>query len=164
MQDNDMKDILKSDLSCADTLQKKAYIFGTLFVLANRLQTLGDAFDPEITLKQWLVIIVIVKSEKQSLKISELAQLIGTSRQNVKKMAAILERAGFISFEKDETDARVLRVALTEKCFRHFEKRSDLENEFILKLFDGINDDLVDKMAAGFSALLDNISEMENQI
>lgn len=154
----------RNNLQDSYTLQKQAYIFGTLFLLANRLQVLGDALDDKITLKQWLFISLIIKSEKQSITVSELAKLIGTSRQNAKKMAVILEREGYIAFVKDETDARVLQVTLTEKCFEHFAKRNAFENEFIFKLFKGMDIDLVDKMAAGFSELLSNISEMENEI
>lgn len=164
MENTADKSIQKDNLHSADTLQKKAYIFGTLFMLANRLQILGDALDDKITLKQWLFISVIIKSEKQPLTISELAQLIGTSRQNTKKMAAILERDGYVAFEKDTVDARVLRVTLTEKCFEHFAKRSRLENEFITKLFNGMDKELINKMSLGFSALFNNISEMENEI
>ena len=126
----------ENNLQNADSLQKKAYIFGSLFIMANRLQALGDA----------------------------LAQLIGTSRQNAKKMAAILEREGYVVFEKDDIDARILRVTLTEKCTEHFSKRSGLEIEFITKLFSGMEEELIDRTAAGFSALLNNISEMENVI
>jgi DNA-binding MarR family transcriptional regulator len=161
MQNNDRKNLIEIDLHKADPLQKKAYIFGTLFVLANRLQALGDALDDKITLKQWLFITVIVKSEKQALTITELAQLIGTSRQNVKKMAAILEKDGFITFEKDSSDARILRVALTEKCKNHFAKRGDLEIDFITKLFERMDNDTLDKIAEGFGILMKNISEME---
>lgn len=35
-------------------LEQQANIFGTIFVLSNRLQVLGDAFDKNITIKQWL--------------------------------------------------------------------------------------------------------------
>ncbi|MDD4474441.1 MAG: hypothetical protein PHV95_01445 [Eubacteriales bacterium] len=46
----------------------------------------------------------------------------------------------------------------------HFSKRSSLENEFITKLFSGMEEELIDRTAAGFSALLDNILKMENVI
>ena len=164
MQETTTKGAQENSLQSADIMQKKAYAFGTLFVLANRLQALGDAVDKKITLKQWLFISVIIKSEKQSLTINELAKLIGTSRQNVKKMATILEREGFVTFEKDNSDARILRVMLTEKCFEHFAKRGTLEIEFITKLFEGMDEEIINKTIVSFNALLNNISEMENEI
>lgn len=44
----------------------KGYLFGHLFLLANRLQALGDAYLAEMTTKQWLLLIVIFNMEKKS--------------------------------------------------------------------------------------------------
>lgn len=73
-------------------IEKKAYIFGGILTLANRLQALGDKLDENVTLKQWLLIAVILKSGRSSPTISEVAKLVGNSRQNVKKMAGLLEK------------------------------------------------------------------------
>jgi len=64
-------------------LEKKAYIFGSIFALSNKLQTLGDKFDRGLTVKQWLLLISIFKCESDSPTISEVAALIGNSRQNI---------------------------------------------------------------------------------
>ena len=64
-----------------DELRQKAYIFATIFTLANKLQTLGDEFDRNITTKQWLFIIGVSTFKKPPM-ISEVAGFIGYSRQN----------------------------------------------------------------------------------
>ena len=38
-----------------ETLKKKAYIFASIFALSNKLQVIGDKFDKELTVKQWLL-------------------------------------------------------------------------------------------------------------
>ena len=63
-------------------LKKKAYIFGTIFTLSNKLQVLGDEFDENITTKQWLFIVGVSKFQDPP-TISEVANFIGYSRQNV---------------------------------------------------------------------------------
>ena len=127
--------------------------------MANRLQALGDGLDDKITLKQWLFIASIIGSEQVSLAITELANYIGTSRQNAKKMATILEKKGFVALERDKSDARIL-----DKCTDHLAKRSKLENQFIERLFLEIDEEIINKTSIGISALLNNVIEMENEI
>ena len=45
-----------------DYLEKKAYIFGSFFSLSNKLQAIGDKFDKNLTIKQWLLVVSIFKS------------------------------------------------------------------------------------------------------
>jgi DNA-binding MarR family transcriptional regulator len=142
-------------------LNKKAYIFGSIFTLSNKLQAIGDKMDPNITVKQWLLLACISKFE-ESPTISEIADAIGNSRQNAKKMAAILEREGFLTLKKDKNDARILRVSLTEKCKKYFENRDNQELEFIDLLFNGFDSDLVQGLYKGILKLSENIVEMEN--
>ena len=86
----------------------QATAFGTIFVLANKLQILGDRLDPRLTVKQWLLLAGIASTADGQPTLSTLATRIGSSRQNVKKMAIILEREGFVSLSKDPQDARAL--------------------------------------------------------
>lgn len=57
-------------------LEQKAYIFGTIFTLSNKLQVLGDEFDKNITIKQWLFILGISQFNEPP-TISEVANFIG---------------------------------------------------------------------------------------
>ena len=98
-------------------LEQKAYIFATIFTLSNRLQALGDDFDKNITTKQWLFILAVSRF-KEPPTISEVASFIGYSRQNAKRIAADLDRAGFVILQKDQNRARALRVKLDPKCIK----------------------------------------------
>ena len=77
-------------------LEQKAFIFGTIFTLSNRLQALGDEFDKNITTKQWLFILGVSKF-KEPPTISEVANRIGYSRQNAKRIAAALHKTGYVT-------------------------------------------------------------------
>ncbi len=140
-------------------LKEKAYIFGTIFTLSNKLQVLGDGFDKNITTKQWLFIIG-VSTFKEPPMISELANFIGYSRQNAKRIAAALQKSGYIAISKDENDARALRIELTPKCKDYFEKRDKQEIDFLEKIFAGFDSELIHGLYRGLARLELNIKEI----
>lgn len=144
-------------------LEKKAHIFGSVFILANRLQVLGDKFDRNLTIKQWLLLVGILKNRGNSPTISEIASFIGNSRQNVKKMALLLEKKGFLKLEKDSNDARILRISLTSECHEYFHQREKRELEFFEKLYDGFDTNIIKSLDNGISKLEKNIIKMEKQ-
>lgn len=139
-------------------LQDKAYIFGTIFVLSNELQILGDQVDKKLTVKQWLFLAGITKCESKAPTLSELAARIGSSRQNVKKMAVILEKQGFIVMNKDEKDARMLRVSMTDFCQEYLEQREQAEMIFLEELFEGFEPWELSSLSGAICKLEKNIN------
>ncbi|MDF2586216.1 MAG: MarR family transcriptional regulator [Anaerocolumna sp.] len=144
-----------------DTMFEKGFIFGGIFVLANRLQLVGDKFDEHITVKQWLLLACISKYKDIKPTLSDVAKQIGNSRQNVKKMALILEREGFLTISKDHNDARILRISLTEKCDNYFKEREEKELQFINEFFYSMDDEMIKNLYQGITKLSENISRME---
>ncbi len=144
-----------------DEKEQQAYILGAFLTLANRLQVLGDKLDEKITMKQWLLIAVILKSGSPAPALRDLAAMIGSSRQNVKKMALLLEKQGFVALSKDEKDARILRVRLTEECRVYFAGRNREEEQFMDDLFQDFNAELTSGLFTGLTKLTDNIARME---
>ncbi|RCX18662.1 DNA-binding MarR family transcriptional regulator [Fontibacillus phaseoli] len=142
--------------------RKQAYIFGGILTLANRMQLLGDKLDEKMTMKQWLLIAVIMKCENPSPTISEVAEMTGNSRQNVKKMALILEKQGFLELAKDPRDARIVRLRLTPKCLSYFENRKDQEERFMASLFEAFDEEVTNGIYHGLNRLVENIARMEN--
>jgi DNA-binding MarR family transcriptional regulator len=142
-------------------LEQKAYIFGAIFALSNKLQVLGDAFDRNITIKQWFFIVGVSKFCEPP-TISEVANFIGYSRQNAKRIAAALNERGYITIIKDQDDARALRISLTQKCTDYFAQRSQKELEFLDNLFNGFDADLTNDVFKGLTRLAENIEMMSN--
>jgi DNA-binding MarR family transcriptional regulator len=140
-------------------LEKKAYIFGTIFTLANKLQVIGDQFDKNITTKQWLFILG-VSVFKEPPMISELANFLGYSRQNAKRIASDLSEAGFVRIVCDSLDARALRIELTSKSREYFKKRDKREIEFLERLFTGFDSQQTDHLFDGIIKLEKNIKEV----
>ncbi|KUG02750.1 transcriptional regulator, marr family [hydrocarbon metagenome] len=144
-----------------DELEQKGYIFASIFALANKLQVLGDAFDENITIKQWLFIVSVSKFDSPP-TLSEVANFIGYSRQNAKRIAAALNERGYITIIKDQDDARALRISLTQKCTDYFIQRSQKELEFLDDLFNGYDADLTNGVFKGLTRLSENIEMMSN--
>lgn len=140
-------------------LQKKAYIFATIFTLSNRLQTLGDEFDKNFTTKQWLFIVAVSRF-KEPPTITEVANFIGYSRQNAKRIAADLEKAGHIMLQKDENDARALRIIINPQCMEYFKKRDKREIEFLEQVFEGFDEELTNNVYEGIVKLEQNVKAM----
>ncbi len=66
-----------------DDDSRKQAIFASIFVMQNKLQTTCDKLDPELTMKQWLLL-AIADSVDETLTLTKLGELMGCSRQNVK--------------------------------------------------------------------------------
>lgn len=143
--------------------EQLAYSFGAIFGLSNRLQVLGDKFDKNISVKQWFLIAGIFKFNEEYPTISEVSSIIGSSRQNVKKMALILEKQGFLSLINDEKDGRIIRLCLSEKCRDYFKERENREDEFLLKVFKDFDVDLLEGLFKGLTQLERNLILMENE-
>lgn len=144
-----------------DEKEQQAFILGAVLTLANRLQVLGDQLDDQMTMKQWLLIAVILKSGSSSPTLSDVAEMIGSSRQNVKKMALLLEKQGFVALTKDSKDARILRLQLTGKCGIYFAERSEREVRFMDSLFQSFDYRLTEGLFYGLTRLTENIAQME---
>lgn len=140
-------------------MEQKAYIFGTIFTLSNKLQILGDDFDHNITVKERLFIICVSRFG-QPPTISEVANFMGYSRQNAKRIAAALHKRDFVTITKDENDQRASRIALTEKCNAYFAQRDKGEVEFLETLFAGFDAEMIRGVCRGFAALEQNIKKM----
>jgi len=142
------------------TLSKKTFIYGAIFSLANRLQVLGDRIDPFVSTKQWFVLAVIAKFDKGKPNIGDIAKILGTSRQNVKKMAVILEKKGYIKLQKNKDDLRNIQLILTDKCYEYFKSREQLENEYAETIFRDMDEKVIDSLCDGINKIINNIDQL----
>jgi DNA-binding MarR family transcriptional regulator len=110
-----------------------------LNTFANRLQAKGDEFFDEVSWKQWFVLLGVSLYEDPP-TMNEVAELIGSSHQNVKQILLKLERAGFAEMFSDELDRRRLRVRTTDKKNEFDRKYLAESQEFIDALFKGLDE------------------------
>lgn len=109
---------LTAKFSSSTEDQRKA-IFSTLFIAGNKLQTLFDNRIPEISLKQFMLLSIVRQSETP-LTFTQLGELLGCSRQNIKKLADVLAKKGFVAIQQSPHDPRAICICLTEKANDYF--------------------------------------------
>lgn len=98
-------------------------VFSMLFILTNRLQTLFDSRIPAVTLKQFMLLSILHQAGTPQ-TLTELGVLLGCSRQNVKKLAEILQRKGFVAVIRHPRDPRAVALETTERTDRFLGKIS----------------------------------------
>ncbi|GKX66473.1 MarR family transcriptional regulator [Inconstantimicrobium mannanitabidum] len=144
-------------------INMQAYIYGGLFALSNKLQLVGDKFDTNISTKQWFLIAIIESFQHEAPTISMAAERLGSSRQNVKKMATILEDKGFLKVEKDKVDARIQRLRLTQYCTEYFAQRQEREEKYMQDLFEDFEEETLLGLLKGMKQLEKNVVKMEKK-
>lgn len=118
------------------------FLLGLLSAFDNRYQASADKFFKEITWKQFFAIICI-NICKENPTINELAEVMGSSHQNVKQILLKLEKKGFVAMVPDEKDKRKQKIILTKKCSEFCEKNEESSMAIIGRIFNGISEEQV---------------------
>ena len=121
----------------ADT---EEFVIGAISLLSNRLSRFGDSLHPDITFKQWFLLMMISRMGEEEKNVRDIAEYTGTSRQNVKKMLSSLEKGGFVTCKRSESDGRALVVDLTDKAYRYFEENDEEAVRKTNELFEPLSD------------------------
>lgn len=141
--------------------QKKA-IFSTLFIAGNRLQTLFDKHIPEVSLKQFMLLSVVRQSDKP-LTLTKLGSLLGCSRQNIKKLADVLVRKGFLTILQSPQDARAVRICPTAKVNDYFQNEFSKYQEELSYLFEDYTEEEIQALFFLLSKLYAGIENLEKK-
>lgn len=134
--------------------EKEEYIIGSISLLSNKITLLGDTIFPDITFKQWFLLMMISKMELQDKNLNSIAEVVGTTRQNVKKMLVPLESKGYVKIEKSKNDARALKVELTEKTYQYFAENNEPTACEANKLFSSFSVTEIDSLVYTLEKLL----------
>ncbi len=94
-------------------------IFGGIFLLANKLQFVGDKMVEGLSTKQWFLLRTIMDLPcDPPPTISQIARDMDSTRQNITKMLEKMEREGIVTIEENESDHRSRRIRITESGLR----------------------------------------------
>jgi len=147
-----------------EELDKRKFLFGSIFLLSNRLQALGDQslMGDDLTLRQWFLTVMILQfDEAPGPTLGEVAKLMGTSHQNVKQLALKLRDKDFLSMDKDASDGRMLRLRLTDKSRKFWDGKEEEQNQFIETLFQQTTNEEVQKTASLFQKIFKTIEDFD---
>lgn len=139
--------------------QRKA-IFSTLFIAGNKLQTLFDNHIPEVSLKQFMLLSIVRQADEQ-LTFTQLGNLLGCSRQNIKKLADVLMKKGFISIRQSPCDTRAMCICPTEKVNDFFENEFSIYQEELKYLFEVYTNEEIQMLFILLSKLYAGIENLE---
>lgn len=150
-------------MSKLDQIPNVQYIFGSLFVLANRVDTLLERALQKynVSSKQWFLSICVASLFDKDPSLKELAKESGSSHQNVKQVALKLQDKDLLSLYKDPKDARTTRIKLTENSVSFWKKTDQDSQVFMSKLFDNISETDMDVVRKVFNQLSENLGNME---
>lgn len=137
------------------------FIFASIFVHQNKIQTACDKLDSEITMKQWLLLAVI-STFGEPLSLSKIGEIMGCSRQNVKKLATILEKKGFIQLTQSKSDNRSTYILIDEKMNEYISRVGDMQENVLKILFEDFSEEEIKQYFNLVLKLYTGIENVEN--
>lgn len=140
----------------------KYLLFGGTFVLANKLQFVGDKMVDGLSTKQWFLLrnMMDMPSEPPP-TITQIAHAMDSTRQNIAKMLEAMEREGFVTLEDSESDRRSRSVRLTASGLAYARQTAINAQDFLERLYEGIGSE--ERVAAGnvMKKMIENLQKMQ---
>ena len=141
-------------------VESSYFLLGLLSAFENRFQAVADNAIKVISWKQFFAVICInMCKEKPTVK--ELAEIMGSSHQNVKQILLKLEKKGFVQITTDEKDKRKQRIELTDYCRKFCAKNDAMSAMAIGKMFEGISQEQLQATIQTIVQIEDNLKKLE---
>ncbi|MCU0295842.1 MAG: MarR family transcriptional regulator [Candidatus Nanopelagicales bacterium] len=107
-------------------------LFRTVIVLASHLRVGMDQRLADIDLTtQQVAVLTVVEAAAEPPTLGEVAAVLGTSHQNVRQIASLLERKGLLTVVVDVSDRRVRRLDVTPAVAALFEGRDPADHRAV---------------------------------
>jgi DNA-binding MarR family transcriptional regulator len=134
-------------------------VFRLILYIAQELRYLTDQLYREegLTTQQATLLTAVRTLGAPSL--SEVANALLTSHQNVKQLVAALANKGFLRLTVDREDARVRRVVTTAKNERYWKNRDPEDFKHVAAWFAGLNESETAKLVTLLAKLESGIGE-----
>lgn len=142
-----------------DTLHRMQAIFSSIFVLQNRMQTAGEKLQTQISMKQWLLLAMTACCPEPR-TLTNIGNLMGCSRQNVKKLALALEKKGFVHLQLSNNNS--VLVELTEEVQRYTEEIGERQMKALSLLFADFSEEEIGQLFFLYSKLYTGLERVEN--
>ncbi|MBP3602623.1 MAG: MarR family transcriptional regulator [Lachnospiraceae bacterium] len=140
-------------------IKSSYFLIGLLSAFENRFQAVADKTMEEISWKQFFAIIC-TNMCKEPPTIKELAEIMGSSHQNVKQILLKLQKKGFVEILTDEKDKRKQRVVLTEYCREFCEKNDEVSLQSVNRMFMGISEEQLQVTIQTIIQMEDNLKAL----
>lgn len=154
-----IKDVINSDKVDFTGIELSYFLLGLLSAFENRFQAVADSTMKEISWKQFFAIICINLC-KDSPTVKELAEIMGSSHQNVKQILLKLEKKGFVSVIIDEKDKRKQRIYLTDYCRQFCSENDEMTINIMKKMLAGVSEEQLQVTIQTIIQIEDNLKEI----
>lgn len=144
-----------------DTIHRVQGIFSSIFILQNRMQTAGDKIQTQISMKQWLLLAIADCCEEPR-TLTNMGNLMGCSRQNVKKLALALEKKGFVHLHLGSNNS--ICIELTEKANEYARNMGQRHSKTLQLLFADFNEEEIKQLFYFYSKLYTGVERVENYV
>lgn len=146
-----------------DVLWLKRLSFTNILICSNMMQTMFSKTQNEITSKQWLLL-TIASNLNEPPTLSEAGDAMGCSRQNIKQIAEVLNKKGYLSFTKMDGDKNTLRIVSTQKWFAYNNENAELTSNILEKIFRGFSDKEITDYFKSFLKVIHNIEKINDEL
>ncbi|EHR48691.1 transcriptional regulator [Saccharomonospora marina XMU15] len=148
-------------LTDTEMLAWRSYIVSTLKLRQRLHRELTDQHD--VSLTDYEVLVCLSQAEEGSMRMTELAQLLGSTKSRLSHQVARMEEAGYLRRGKDLRDRRGVTAELTQQGERLLERSAPTHVE-------GVREHFVDLLTTEeqllvgevFSRVLAHLTELED--
>lgn len=155
-----IREVIRNEKVDFEGIEMSYFLLGLLSAFENRFQAVADSAIKVISWKQFFAVICInMCKEKPTVK--ELAEIMGSSHQNVKQILLKLEKKGFVHITVDEKDKRKQRIELTDYCREFCAKNDAMSAMAIGKMFEGISPEQLQATIQTIVQIEDNLKKLE---
>ena len=144
-----------------DTQHRVQAIFSSIFVLQNRMQTAGEKLQTEISMKQWLLLAMAECCPKPR-TLTNIGNLMGCSRQNIKKLALALEKKGFVRLLLGGNNS--VCIELTDKVNEYAKEMGERHLQSLKLLFADFNEDEIEQLFYLYTKLYMGVERVEKYV
>lgn len=141
-----------------DTQHRIQAIFSSIFVLQNRMQTAGEKLQTQISMKQWLLLAMTACCPEPR-TLTNVGNLMGCSRQNIKKLALTLEKKGFVRLLLGGNNS--VLIELTDKVNQYTEEMSERNSQSLKLLFADFSEEEIEQLFHLYSKLYVGMERVE---
>lgn len=141
-----------------DTLHRTQAIFSSIFVLQNRMQTAGEKLQTQISMKQWLLLAMTTCCPEPR-TLTNVGNLMGCSRQNIKKLALSLEKKGFVHLLSGRNNS--VHIELTHKVNEYAEELGERQLQALKLLFEDFSEEEVEQLFRLYAKLYTGMERVE---
>ena len=125
------------------------------------MQTAGEKLQTEISMKQWLLL-AMTECCQEPRTLTNIGNLMGCSRQNVKKLALALEKKGFVHLLLSSNNS--VLVQPTEEVQRYAEEIGERHMKALSLLFSDFSEEEIGQLFSLYSKLYVGLERIESYV